>query len=89
VETRKVAGDAQCCASALAAEWHGPKPINASGMSVSGMVRPCSCPASDKLARGAKRPASVRIISVKGHDTRLMPARYVRPYSKGQKERLP
>jgi transposase len=24
-----------------------------------------------------------------GHDARLMPAKYVRPYSKGQKERLP
>ena len=25
-----------------------------STMTVNGMVRPCSCPASDKLARGAK-----------------------------------
>ena len=121
-------------------------------VSVNGMVRPCSCPASDKLARGAKdkehamseivktttavigidigknsfhivgldqRGAIVlrqkwsrsqvetrfanmppcligmeacvgahhlsRRLKALGHDARLMPARYVRPYSKGQK----
>ena len=30
-----------------------------------------------------------RKLKALGHDARLMPARYVRPYSKGQKERLP
>lgn len=109
-----------------------------------GMVRPCSCPASDKLARDAKdkehamsqirntaiadigkssfqvvghdargaivlrqkwsrgqvevRLANIppcligvgahhlsRKLASLGHDARLMPAKYVRPYSKGQK----
>src|SRR6476646_4694340 len=121
-------------------------------MSVNGMVRPCSCPASDKLARGAQdkehaMPATAqtaiavigidigknsfhvvgqdtrgqiilrqkwsrhqvearfanmppcligmeacvgahhlgRRLKALGHDARLMPAKYVRPYSKGQK----
>src|SRR5262245_35948588 len=122
-------------------------------MSANGMVRPCSCPASDgKLARGAKdeehampatSPSAIAVIGVDigknsfhvvgldkrgaiilrqkwsrgqvetrfsnmppclvgmeacvgahhlsrklkalGHDARLMPAKYVRPYSKGQK----
>ena len=120
-------------------------------MSVNGMVRPCSCPASDKLTRGAQTtnhdPATaqtaIAVIGIDigknsfhivgldqrgtivlrqkwsrgqvearlanmppcligteacvgahhlsrklrglGHDTRLMPAKYVRPYSKGQK----
>jgi len=87
------------------------------------MVRPCSCPASDKLARGAQdkehaMPATAQTaIAVIGIDigknsfhvvgqdmrgqivlrqkwsrhqvearfSRLMPAKYVRPYSKGQK----
>ena len=119
--------------------------------SVNGMVRPCSCPASDKLARGTKtrstpclqqhRPIAAigidigknsfhvvgqdtrgqivlrqkwsrhqvearfanmppcligmeacvgahhlsRRLKALGHDARLMPAKYVRPYSKGQK----
>ena len=122
-------------------------------MSANGMVRPCSCPASDKLARGAQTrstqcPATAaqnaiavvgidigknsfhivalddrgaivlrqkwsrsqiearfanmppcligmeacvgahhlsRKLKAFGHDARLMPAKYVRPYSKGQK----
>ena len=83
-------------------------------MSANGMVRPCSCPASDEiLARGCKdqkwsrgqieaRLANMppcligmeacvgahhlsRKLKALGHDARLMPAKYVRPYSKGQK----
>jgi transposase len=30
-----------------------------------------------------------RKLKALGHDARLMPAKYVRPYSKGQEERLP
>jgi transposase len=120
-------------------------------MAANGMVRPCSCPTSDKLARGARMeehamstaPTAIAVIGIDigknsfhivglddrgamvlrqkwsrgqvetrlanmrpcligmeacvgahhlsrklkalGHDARLMPARYVRPYSKGQK----
>jgi len=35
-------------------ETDGRQPTSAWPRSANGMVRPCSCPASDKLARGAK-----------------------------------
>src|SRR6188768_2829794 len=79
-------------------------------MSVNGMVRPCSCPASKRSwQRGAKDKehamsqtpnTAIAVIGIEacvgahhlsrklaslGHDARLMPAKYVRPYSKGQK----
>jgi transposase len=46
------------------------------------MVRPCSvhCQRVDAGAHHLSRK-----LQAQGHDARLMPAKYVRPYSKGQK----
>lgn len=51
-------------------------------MSGNGRVRPCSCPAA-LGCRGAHHLA--RKPKALGHNARLMPAKYVRPYSKGRK----
>ena len=54
-------------------------------MSGNGMVRPCSGLASKRSWQGAPKTRLSRKLQMLGHDARLMPAKYVRPYSKGQK----